>query len=109
MILPKTDKSTNYEKPNANENSNFLSCYTWVYYFNYYSTLKTQIMILIETRKNISFFKYDKLANKAIANFKSIGTVKIFKGFVFVQKVSFPFFLDLLMREAKQIKIITQL
>jgi len=66
-------------------------------------------MIQIETRKNISFFKYDKSANKAIENFKCVGTVKILKGFVFIQKVSFPFFLDLLMREVKQIKIITKI
>lgn len=66
-------------------------------------------MITIENHKNLSFFKYNKLSDKAIKNFKSIGTVRIFKGIVFVQRVSFPFFLDLLMRDTKQIKIITKL
>lgn len=66
-------------------------------------------MIIIENRKNLSFFKYNRLSEKAIQNFKAVGTVRVFKGIVFVQKISFPFFLDLLIQETKQIKIITKI
>lgn len=56
-------------------------------------------MITIIEGDKISYFDYTPKADKAIKNFASAKTVRIFKGKVFIQQISFHFFCELLRRE----------
>lgn len=66
---------------------------------NHFSDLKTLIMVLITETKKMGYFEYTPLADKAIQNFKNVGTVRVFKNMVFIQNCSFHFFIELLKRE----------
>ncbi len=65
--------------------------------------------INITETSRIMYFDYVPEAEKAILNFQSVKTCRVFKGKVFVMQVSSHFFIELLKRENIKISIRTEL
>ena len=53
--------------------------------------------------------EYNTLLDKAINNFKSVGTVRVFKNTCYIQFVSFAYFLEILNRDKVKYTVITTL
>jgi len=58
---------------------------------------------------NLYFCAYDKSLDKAINNFSGVHTVKVIKNTCFINKISFGYFIEILMRDNVAIEIITTL
>lgn len=65
--------------------------------------------MIFEMKKGKCFYfaKLDDSMNLAIANFRD--SVKIFKGFVFIPALCFPFFIQIYHRTNKNYAILTEL
>ena len=68
------------------------------------------MITIFESKKRLAVLDYSPELDAAIKNFSGFGSVKVFKGKVYVVRNAFPYFLEKLRRTVVgQIKIITPL
>lgn len=63
----------------------------------------------IKKNKDLYFCTYTPALDKAINNFKSVGTVKVLRGICYISFISLGYFTEILSRDKVRFSVITTL